>query len=181
MKPPAKLDLDYIQKFLASKEMGPFALFGVDSEIWGSIHEPKGHEADIITLLPRKDDDIFTKLLVEKGAPAFFKFGVGRFLKPSPVHGLVGFEDSTFSRLTYLTTTALASCLPVASIVLLYFVSSIKVRLGIIATFTVVLSFCLAFFTSAKRAEVFGLTAAFSAVQVVFVQVGSNGTQVGNG
>ncbi|KAF2230251.1 hypothetical protein EV356DRAFT_349349 [Viridothelium virens] len=175
MSSPTELDLAYIQNYMANKEMGPFALAGIDSEIWGSIHERKGHEADIVTLLPRKGDDMFTKLLIEKGTPALFKYGVSRFLTPSPVHGLVGFEDSTLSRLAYLTTTALASLLPVASIVVLYFVSSMKMRLGIIAIFTVLLSFSLAFFTSAKRTEIFALTAAFSAVQVVFVQVGVNG------
>ena len=173
---PSKNDLLYIQNFMASKEMGPFALAGEDSEIWGSVHNRNTHEADIITLLPRKKEDMFTKLLIEKGTATFFKYGLDRFLKPSPVHGLVGYEESTLSRLTYLIMTALASLVPVASIVILTFVSSLKLRLGVIAIFTVLLSFCLGFFTSAKRAEIFALTAAFSAVQVVFVQVG-NGTQ----
>lgn len=180
MSCPSKPDLTYIQNYIASKEMGPFALAGSDSDTWGSIHNRKGHEADIVTLLPRKRADMFTKLLMEKGTSTFFKYGFGRFLNPSPVHGLIGYEESTLSRLTYLMTTALASLLPVASIVVLTFVSSLKLRLAIIAIFTVLLSFCLAFFTSAKRAEIFALTAAFSAVQVVFVQVG-NGVQAING
>ncbi|KAI9662602.1 MAG: hypothetical protein M1821_008769 [Bathelium mastoideum] len=180
MTPPIKSDLEYIQHYLASKDMGPFALAGPDCEIWGSVHEPKGHEPDIVTLLPRKATDMFTKLLNNKGTPKLFQYGAGRFLKPSPVHGLVGFEESTLSRVTYLTTTGLASLIPVASIVVLYFISSMKLRLGFIAIFTVLLSMCLAFFTSAKRAEIFALTAAFSAVQVVFVQVGNNQASVLN-
>ncbi|KAL9080511.1 MAG: hypothetical protein Q9157_000745 [Trypethelium eluteriae] len=175
MSSPGSYDLDYIQKYIASPEMGPFALAGIDSEIWGSVHSPKGHEADIVTLLPRKKADMFTKILMEEGTQRFFDCGLGRFLKPSPVHGLAGYEESTLFRLTYLMTTALASLLPIASIVVLHFVSSMKMRLAIIAIFTVILSFSLAFFTSAKRTEIFALTAAFSAVQVVFVQVG-NGT-----
>ena len=179
MTRPSDIDLGYIQNYLASKEMGPFALAGIDSEIWGSIHNRKGHEADIVTLFPREKSDMFTKLVMEKGTATLFKYGLDRFLKPSPVHGLVGYEESTLSRLTYLITTALASLLPVASIVVLTFVPSLKLRLGFIAIFTVLLSFCLAFFTSAKRAEIFALTAAFSAIQVVFVQVG-NGNQASN-
>ena len=155
--------------------MGPFGLTGVDADIWGSVHYPKKYEADIVTLLPRKKADMFTKLIIDKGVDKFFDYGMGRFMKPSPTHGLIGLEDNNLFRLTYLVTTTLASLLPVASIVILYFIHSMKLRLGIIAIFTVLLSFSLAFFTSAKRAEVFALTAAFSAVQVVFVQVG-NGT-----
>ncbi|KAL9083394.1 MAG: hypothetical protein Q9165_008544 [Trypethelium subeluteriae] len=183
MNPPSENDLDSIQRYIASPEMGPFSLLGTDSEVWGSVHSPKGHEADIITLLPRKKADMFTKLLIEKGTQKFFECGLGRFLKPSPVHGLVGYEESTLFRLTYLMTTALASLLPIASITVLYFVSSMKMRLAIIAIFTLFLSFSLAFFTSAKRTEIFALTAAFSAVQVVFVQVGNgaNGSEAFNG
>ncbi|KAI9685932.1 MAG: hypothetical protein M1822_004210 [Bathelium mastoideum] len=180
MAQPSKFDLEYIQHYMASKDMGPFALVGIDCETWGTVHKPNGHEPDIVALLPRKATDMFTKLLNNKGTSKLFQYGVGRFLKPSPVHGLVGFEESTLSRVTYLITTGLASLIPVASIVVLYFVSSIKLRLGVIAIFTVLLSICLAFFTSAKRAEIFALTAAFSAVQVVFVQVGNNQTSVLN-
>lgn len=73
-----------------------------------------------------------------------------------------------------MVASVLASALPVLSIVILYWVRSTKVRLGLIAVFNIVLSFVLAWFTSAKRAEVFAVSAAFSAVQVVFVQVGTS-------
>lgn len=175
MKLPDRYDLDYIQRFIASPEMGyPAGLAGVDAEIWGDIHAPKKYEADIVTLSSRKRTDMFTKVLLEKGTQKMFDYAFDRFLlKPSPVHGLLGYEENTLSRITYLITTALASLLPITSIVVLYFNHSIKVRLGVSAIFTVLLSFSLAFFTSARRTEIFALTAALSAVQVVFVQVGS--------
>ena len=172
MASPTELDLAYIQSYMASHEMGPFALAGIDCKIWGSVHEPKGHEPDLVALLPRKATDMFTKLLNEKGTQIFYKYGMDRLMKPSPIHGLIGIKESTLSRITYLTTTTLASLLPIISIIVLYLVDSIKLRLGLIAIFTILLSFCLAFFTSANRAAIFSLTAAFSAVQVVFVQDG---------
>ncbi|KAI9697151.1 MAG: hypothetical protein M1820_007886 [Bogoriella megaspora] len=181
MKSPSSFDLDYIQRFLVSKEMLPATLAGADCNTWGTVHKPKGYEPDIVMLRPREKTDILTKLVIEKGTSKFFSHGLGRFLKPSPVHGgLVGFEGSTLSRLTYIVTTALASLLPVASITVLYFINSPKLRLGFIAIFTVLLSISLALFTSAKRAEIFALTAAFSAVQVVFVQAGNGFHQVGD-
>lgn len=150
--------------------MGPFSLKGEDSETWGNIHQPKNHAPDIVCLLPRKREDMFSTLLTEHGLRKWFDWGLSRFRKPCEISGLVGYEENTLLRLTYLTTTALASLLPIVSIVALYYVHSMKARLGIIAAFNVLISFCLAFFTSAKRTEIFAVTAAFAAVQVVFVQ-----------
>lgn len=177
MQPPTKSDLNYIQKFIASKEMGPFALDGLDAEVWGNIHQPKGHAPDIITLLPREKEDMFSDLLTDHGLSKWFKWGFGKNRKPSQVSGLVWYGEGTLRRITLLVTTALASLLPILSIVILYHVHPMKARLGIIAAFNVLISFCLALFTSAKRTDIFAVTAAFSAVQVVFVQ-GENGGQV---
>lgn len=80
-------------------------------------------------------------------------------------------------RWTFILASMLASALPILSIAILYCVKSLKVRLGLIAVFNLLLSFSLAAFTSAKRTDVFAVSAAFSAVQVVFVQVGTNDTE----
>lgn len=173
MKPPGRSDLDYIQKYLASRHMGPFALDGVDAEVWGTIKKPKGYESDIIALLPRPKEDMFSNLIMGKGMEKWFKWRLDRFRKPS-VNGLIEYEESTLLRLTSLVSTALASLLPIASIVVLYSVHSMKARLGIIAAFNVLISLCLAIFTTAKRTDIFAVVAAFSAVQVVFVQAGGD-------
>lgn len=173
MKPPGRLDLDYIQKYLASRHMGPFALDGIDAEVWGSIKKPDAYEPDIVALLPRQKEDIFSNLIMGKGMEKWFKWGLDRFRQPS-INGLVQYEESTLLHLTSLVSTALASLLPIASIVVLYSVHSMQARLGIIAAFNVLISLCLAFFTTAKRTDIFAVVAAFSAVQVVFVQAGDN-------
>ncbi|KKY26963.1 hypothetical protein UCDDS831_g01011 [Diplodia seriata] len=178
MEPPGKYDLKYVQNFLASGDMGPWALVGLDAEVWGTIKKPKAYEPDIIALLPRKKEDMFSNLVTTDGMSKWFKWGLDRFRRPSPVHGLVAYEESTLLRLTYLFSTALASLLPIASIVILYFVHSMKARLGIIALFNVLTSCCLAFFTTAKRTDIFAVAAAFSAVQVVFVQGEGNAVVV---
>ncbi|GME28998.1 hypothetical protein BKCO1_4700067 [Neofusicoccum parvum] len=179
LKFPARSDLSYLQRYLASRHMGPRALDGLDSEVWGTDRSPHGHSPDIVALLPRKRRDMFSHLLTERGASAWFRFGLDRLSKPSPVHGMVAYEESTLHRLTYLVATALASLLPIVSIVVLYFVGSMEARLGIIAAFNVLTSFCLAFFTAAKRTDIFAVAAAFSALQVVFVQGGGGGTSCG--
>ncbi|KAF3000788.1 hypothetical protein E8E13_005629 [Curvularia kusanoi] len=139
---PGKWDLHHVQDYLQSPEMGPLALNGEDATIWGSVLDRKSHQPDLVALRPRAKKDAFSMWAAENTIFNLFKCGCARFMKPSRVH---------------------------ASIVVLYCVNSMPARLGIIAMFNVLVSVCLMGFANAKRAEVFAVTAAFAAVQVVFV------------
>ncbi|GME46450.1 uncharacterized protein LTHEOB_5762 [Neofusicoccum parvum] len=170
MKKPGTYDMDFIQRFIASNDSGaPYALTGIDSEVWGSCECPKDRANDLVALRPRHEEDWFSKWVTGKGISKFFDLGCARNRKPSPDHGFVGYEDTSLLRITYNITSVLASLLPIASIVILYCVQPMKIRLAIIAGFNIVLSLCLIAFTTARRADVFAVAAAFSAVQVVFV------------
>lgn len=140
--------------------MGPLALEGSDSTIWGSVDDRKSHKPDLITLCPRRKEDAFSAWAAENAIVGLFKCGCTRFMKRSKVHGVVGYEDSTIYRITYWITSILASLIPIASIVILYCVNSMRARLGIIAAFNVLVSVCLIGLANAKRAEVFAITAA---------------------
>jgi hypothetical protein len=48
----------------------------------------------------------------------------------------------------------------IAPVVILYEISSMRARLGIMAGFTVVFSLCMAGLTNAKRSDIFAATAA---------------------
>lgn len=173
MKSPKDFDMSFIRKYIASKDEGlAFALAGLDSEVWGSVKSPESCAKDLVTLRPRHDEDGFSKWVTGKGISKFFGLGGARFRKKSPVHGFVSYEESDLLRITYNITTVLASALPIAAIAVLVYVQSMKAKLGIIAVFNIVLSLCLTVLTTAKRTEVFAVVAAFSAVQVVFVQGG---------
>ena len=87
--------------------------------------------------------------------------------------GLIHYEDATVYNITRIFCILISSLLPSASVVVLYFVEHLIDRLGIIMGFSLMFSFSLALFTSAKRVEIFAATAAFASVQVVFV--GSTG------
>lgn len=176
MRPPGAYDMEYIQKYLETYEMGPLALTGRDSDIWGSTADKKGHADDLIALLSRHDEDFFSRFMTEKASSKMLK--VRSFLKyrgSGKGRGLESLEDDTMLRWTRHGTSILASVLPILSIIILYYVHSLEVRLGIIAAFNIVLSLCLTVFTTAKRTEIFAVAAGFSAVQVVFVQVGTPG------
>jgi hypothetical protein len=67
--------------------------------------------------------------------------------------------------------------LPISSIIILYFISSMAARLAIVTLFTALFALSLALVTGAKRVEIFAATSAFAAVQVVFLS--GNSGQIG--
>lgn len=144
MKKADKWDIDFVQRFLMTKGMGPLALVGEDATTWGSVGNPNGHSPDLVALRPRRSEDIFSRWAAKKAATA----------------GVFGIMDSTVFRVTEWITSMLASLLLIASIVLLYVVQPMKARLGIIAGFSLLVPTCLITFARAKRSEVFAITAA---------------------
>ncbi|KAF3040788.1 hypothetical protein E8E11_001906 [Didymella keratinophila] len=166
---PTAWDLQHLQDYLGSQEMGPRAMVGEDSLTWGLKSQNISAKPDLVALKPRAKKDAFSVWAAESTIFNIFKCGCYRFMNPSQVHGAIGYEDTTIYRITYWFTSILASLIPIASIVILYRVQSMPARLGVIAAFNVLVSVCLMGFASAKRSEVFAITAAFAAVQVVFV------------
>jgi hypothetical protein len=135
--------------------MGPLALLGDDAAVWGSMSQRNSYKPDLVALKPRVKKDTFSVWAAENGT----RFA--RFMKPSPVHGVGGYEDTIIFRITYWITSILASLILIASIVVLYFVHSMPARLGTIAAFNILVSVCLMGLTNAKRTEVFAITAAY--------------------
>lgn len=68
-----------------------------------------------------------------------------------------------------IVATALASLLPVLAIAVLYTLDSTPERLWAVAGFTLLFSLALGIFTRGEIVDVFAASAAFAAVQVVFV------------
>ncbi|GME65638.1 uncharacterized protein LTHEOB_8511 [Neofusicoccum parvum] len=175
VEPPGTFDMQYLQQYLESREMSDGILSGADRTLWGSIDKPDDRAKDLLSLLCRHSEDFFSKWVTEKVVTKLIKLRYGS--ESSRERDLRNYKDNKVLRWTFLFASVLASALPVVSIAILYCVHSLKARLGLIATFNVLLSFVLATFTSAKRAEVFAVAAAFAAVQVVFVQVGTEDTK----
>ena len=157
MKEPGAYDLKDLQKYLL--EIG-MPLEGDDSDIWGSRSKPHAHAPDLVTLRARQQEDIFSTWIVEKAIKRVFLCCQHR-IKPSKVHGMKGYEGQTFLRVTYWITNIIATVLPSASIIILYCIKSTWVRLAVLAVFNLLVSICLTVFTTAKRSEVFALTAAY--------------------
>ena len=154
---PDKWDLDDIQKLLYDTGL---PLKGPDATIWGTVIAPKSYSPDLVTLCPRKKEDPFSDWMAEKAVANLLRCCCLRFMKPNRIHGVIGYEDTKVMKVTYWITSILASLIPIASIIVLYFVHSMPARLGVIGAFNLLISVCLSAFTNAKRSEVFAITAA---------------------
>ena len=70
-------------------------------------------------------------------------------------NALSEYSDARVLAVLEVINTVIACLLPTSSIVILYCVSSLRVRLGIVVAYQVLFSICLALFTQARRVEIF--------------------------
>lgn len=139
--------------------MEPNWLSGVDRWTWGTYDCPEDHAPDLIAVHPRLKADGFSRLIAEK-AIHLFRCGLGRCTKGDRNLGRKVYYDSAVLTVTSWITCILASLLPIASILVLLNVQSLKTKLWVIAIFNVLMSVCLRTLTDAKRSEAFAITAA---------------------
>jgi len=151
--------------------MGNFPLLGLDRTAW----EPN-NEADLIAIYARSAPDLFSKWFTYTFIPYFHKIlgrRVKRPLPEDPESEITQYEESNLTTTVSIISIVVASLFPLASIIVLFFVDSPSTRLGIIVGFAALFSLSLALLTNARKIEIFAATAAFAAVQVVFI---TNGT-----
>ncbi|KAI8939335.1 hypothetical protein NX059_003126 [Plenodomus lindquistii] len=120
------------------------------------------HEDDLAALKVPEEDDRLSQLLRDHW----------------PLRGQTGTnpkDNTRYFRLRHVTrtvaviSTVVAAVELVGAITSLYFVSGPKARIGLIACFTSLFGMSLCLLTNARRGEVFGASAAYAAVLVVFV------------
>lgn len=68
-----------------------------------------------------------------------------------------------------MLSVVLSSLLPTVMILALYFIQSMLWRIGAVIIFTAIFAVALTVFTNARKIEVYSATAAFAAVEVVFI------------
>ena len=159
IKAPQEFDLTDMQHLLEAEGMGENFLEGVDRWTWGSCSSPDNHALDLIAVHPRLKTDGFSRLIAEK-AIHLFRCGLDRCTRGDRNLGPKVYYDSTVLTVTSWITCILASLLPIASILVLLNVQSLKTKLWVIAAFNVLMSICLRTLTDAKRSEAFAITAA---------------------
>lgn len=169
---PDSYDIDDIQHFLSSDKMTLVndrnetanALIGADRGIWGTAENKdtkKAYSRELVVLRARKDIDTLSRTIGNKAIDWIMKCGGRRWKKVDVRFGKRAIHDETIFGLTFWFTSGIASILPVVSIILLVKMESLNGRLGLIATFNVIISLCLTLFTEARRTDVFAVTAAY--------------------
>ncbi|KAI9685350.1 MAG: hypothetical protein M1822_004481 [Bathelium mastoideum] len=166
-------DLTAVQNFLWSPNMGLAGLIGADATVWGSILNPASYSVDLFSLVatPTLSNEDMVSNFIGKAIVHLFNWSLHVLDRPGDLLSLPNI-DSILLRFTFLITNVVASLLPVAAISILYSAQSTRARLAIIAGVNFVVALSLTTFTTAKRADVFAVVAAFSAIQAVFI--GSN-------
>lgn len=129
--------------------------------VWGSRMRPELQANDLIVLSESHEVDAFSKFVVEKVLPWLHQHIVRRFSKlVREENPLVEYNDHTWLRYTKSITTVIACLLPVLFISVLCSIHSLRSRLTAIACFNILSTICLDVFTTAKRVEIFAVTAA---------------------
>lgn len=140
------------------KPMGGYPLADIDRNAWSTPNAP-----DIVALRDQSNIDIFSNWYCERLIPFFHSICGRMFKKPvewDPESGLSNYSDTAVATVLDLFGTVISSLLPVSSIAVLYTVTAMSHRLGIVAGFTALFSLALAVTTNARRVEIFAATTA---------------------
>jgi hypothetical protein len=156
---PGDRDLEHIQNF--TSDLGYMsALTGPDGDIWGTARSREHRSPDLVAVRARHDEDIFSKWFTGSFMAFFFKHNGDRYVSASSLFGEVAFSESRLLRGAFIVVSIVTSQLPIISIVVLYFVESPIIRLGIISAFAFLVALCLILFTKARAVDVFLVAAA---------------------
>lgn len=138
--------------------MGYFPIISKDRDAWGETME-----YDLVALSDQSGDSPFNSFMSERIVPIYHYLLGHLYREPipwDPKSGIALYSNETISLLLNVLGTAISCLFPVATIVALYYVKSMGVRLGMTAAFTGALSIFLSLMTNARRIEIFAATSA---------------------
>ncbi|KAL4951070.1 hypothetical protein BDW69DRAFT_196737 [Aspergillus filifer] len=165
LKEPHVNDREVLRAWLDERS---YWLNGEEHDQWFGKREQ--NTEDLITLAGRYENvDPFTKWWIQTVIPAYHaRFGY-RDSVPDPEMGTVYYDDEKIKRWTRFVSTIVSSVIPATSMIALYLVKNMIVRLVLIIIYNIAFSVILGFLTKARRVEVFAASTAFAAVQVAFI------------
>ncbi|KAH8885606.1 hypothetical protein GQ53DRAFT_828647 [Thozetella sp. PMI_491] len=162
---PNTEDLKFLISWFERPSMGCFPIRGLDLNAWDD-------EEDLAAVKPRVAGDPISKWFMNTVFPMYHRL-VGEKLKdpesPELGDGIFTYEESRLAAVVHVFITVVASLLPLASMVVLFVVESYTQRLGIMVGFSACFAVALALMTNARRVEIFAATAAYAAVNAVFL------------
>jgi hypothetical protein len=143
---PNPYDLKFLQRWFKDKAMGDYPLVGLDSKVWETSSQ------DLLVTKACKGADPLATVFLGR-AISWWHQCVGRRIKKPLDEESQYFEykDKNMLRAANVIGSIISSLLLVGSIVALYFVNDMLVRLGIVAIFTQLFSLTLILVTSARK------------------------------
>ncbi|EPE33687.1 hypothetical protein GLAREA_06700 [Glarea lozoyensis ATCC 20868] len=164
--PPCESTHTFLKHWFMCRNLGNSPIMGVDCVIYRE-NTPR---TSLMSIFPAKDPDALSNFFL-KIFKKFFHNKIGRHFGRSRVRvgtdpemsgsgGYFYYRDEGFMRMADIVGSLISSIWLVTSIVILYFLRDMRSRLAIIAVFTVGFSLILSLLTRARRAEVFGGSAA---------------------
>lgn len=149
-------NLAFLQSWLTDSNQGNYTLQGLDRTVWDS-------NIDLLVTVPSQLSDSFTRLVITRIIDAYHNVLGSRRKATDIENGIWKYEEKVVIRIADMIGTLIGSMLPVLAIVVLYLVRGMRVRLGMVALFTMLFSVALVCITRAKRVEIFAATAAYDA------------------
>lgn len=114
--------------------MGAFPLLGQDSEIWRT-----SQTSELVALKPREADDPLAAFFLKKAFIWWHHYIGRRLKKPIDIEAnYFEYNDRRVLKVADCVGSIISSMLLVVSILVLYFVTSMVARLGIVVAFTVI-------------------------------------------
>jgi len=175
LAPADKSDLDSLRDWLRRPTGGNRFLRGPERFTWD-----EDYENDLVSLTDRNRGKDMVSRWIDRRLMPLYHNALGRkvhnpvsVVGPWAPSGLVAplhyYPDTYVARAVNTLSTVLASLLPTMSAFALFFITDPLTRMGAIVALTFLFSTTLALLTEVRRAENFAASAAFAAVQIVFV------------
>jgi hypothetical protein len=151
---PAPTDLDFLKQWLQRGKQGNSALTGLDNDVWDI-----SPSSELTALKRQKSDDQVSSWVLNRFIVWWHRH-FSRLHKSDSENLYVEYKDHKLLKIAMVLGTAIATLLPLTSIVVLYLVTNLGLRLGLVACFTFIFSLLLVTMTRARMIEIFSATSA---------------------
>ncbi|KAL2063967.1 hypothetical protein VTL71DRAFT_4461 [Oculimacula yallundae] len=128
---------------------------------WGASARAYDDIHDLVALRVPADQDLIS---------SFVQNNLAIFFQTSAPDGKTAYiSERSVARFVAIISTVLAAIMLFGAVISLYYVQNPRALLGMVSGWTVIFAVCVGQLTNAKRDQVFGATAAYAAVLVVFL------------
>lgn len=159
--PPAKSTVKAMERWFFNDTAGNKSANERIPHLWGASRDTFKDKHDLIALRVPADQDMLSN---------FIQNNMGVLFQRGERDNSVAYvSESHISTFVAVIATILSIALLFGAIVSLYFVQNPNALLGMVGGWTVCFAACIGLLTNAKRDQIFGATAAYAAVLVVFV------------